>query len=151
MRVENLMSRAAVCCTPDDRLSRAAQLMWEHDCGALPVVDGTGRLVSMITDRDLCMAAYTKGESLTGLRVADAMAPEAAACRSDQTITDAATVMRERRVRRLPVVDANEQVVGVLSFHDIVGAAARAARSSPRNGLTDRMIVRTLADIGARA
>jgi predicted transcriptional regulator len=60
-RIEKLMHRPVVTCHVNDSLANAARLLWEQDCGALPVVDERGRVVAMITDRDICMVAYTQG------------------------------------------------------------------------------------------
>jgi Mg/Co/Ni transporter MgtE len=67
--VRDLMTTAVRSCTTGDNLQRAAQIMWESDCGVVPVVDRDGRLVGMITDRDICMAAYTQGKPLSHIGV----------------------------------------------------------------------------------
>ena len=69
MKVEQVMNRNVKTCRSSDSLDRAAQLMWENDCGCVPIVDDEGRGVGMVTDRDVCMAAYTQGGPLTHLRV----------------------------------------------------------------------------------
>jgi CBS domain-containing protein len=75
MRVEQIMTRQVSSCSPDTSLAEAAQLMWDHDCGCLPVCTGNGasRVAGVITDRDICMAALFKAQPLYELRVADAM------------------------------------------------------------------------------
>jgi CBS-domain-containing membrane protein len=75
MRVEQLMTRDVKVCRAEDTLSRAAQLMWEHDCGCVPVIgtNGDGRLVGIITDRDIAMAAYTQGWPQSAIPVSTAM------------------------------------------------------------------------------
>ena len=73
MQVRQLMNQPAVTCSPRDTLHRAAGLMWEHDCGALPVVDDNGHIAGMITDRDICMAAYTQGRPLHAVPVNEIM------------------------------------------------------------------------------
>ncbi len=76
MNVSDLMTTAVKSCVIGDSLQRAAQLMWENDCGVVPVLDGEGRVVGMITDRDICMAAYTHGQALWQLPVSGAMAKQ---------------------------------------------------------------------------
>ncbi|HVS11206.1 MAG TPA: CBS domain-containing protein, partial [Planctomycetota bacterium] len=80
MKVEQLMTRDVKACAPQDSLSRAAQLLWESDIGALPVVDSEGRVVGMVTDRDVCMAAYFKGRPLAEIRVDETMARKVYSC-----------------------------------------------------------------------
>ena len=111
MRVEQLMTRDVKVCRAEETLSRAAQLMWEHDCGCVPVTgtNGDGRLVGIITDRDIAMAAYTQGWPLSAIPVSTAMEKEVIACHADDVINRAEAFMRERKVRRLPVLDRNEQ------------------------------------------
>ena len=82
MRIEQLMTKSPKSCQPSDTLSEAAQMMRDHDCGCLPVTagDGSQRVVGMITDRDICMAAQFQGRPLRELRVRDAMATDVWAC-----------------------------------------------------------------------
>jgi len=119
MKIRELMTTNVACCSPADSDNRAAQLMWENDCGVLPVVDPEGRTVGMVTDRDLCMAAYTKGRTLGQLSVADAMSHEVFGCKEEDSLEDALGVMRKHRVRRLPVLDGERHVVGILSLNDL--------------------------------
>jgi CBS domain-containing protein len=129
MKAEHLMTRALTC-GPGDTLNRAAQLMWDHDVGMLPVVDSELRPIGAITDRDICMAAYTQGGPLWALRVETAMAKTVFTCRLDDTVSTAAETMQQKRVRRLPVVDIGGRVAGVLSLDDLAtqAAADRASR-----------------------
>jgi CBS domain-containing protein len=131
MRVEQLMSKQVYWCRPEDTLDRAAQLMWDHDCGALPVCSGDGetRVAGMITDRDICMSALFQGRPLHEIRISDAMTRESRVCRPDDAAADAEKTMRSAQVRRLPVVSAGGQLVGIISLADIALEAAREARS----------------------
>src|SRR4029077_16150960 len=114
-RVRDLMSREVITCTPDMELARVGWLMWEGDCGSLPVVR-EGKIAGMITDRDLCMAAAMKPRPCTEIRVAEAMsAGDVALVREDGSLEDALARMAERRVRRLPVLNAAGDLVGILS------------------------------------
>jgi CBS domain-containing protein len=114
-----IMTGPVRTCCFSDSLNRAAELMWEHDCGAVPVVDAEGRLSGIITDRDICMAAYTQGVALSAIRVGDTMSVPAHACRADDTVAKAATLMAEAEVRRLPVVDKEDYPIGIVSVADI--------------------------------
>ena len=125
MLVEQLMSRPVLCCRPDDTLATAAQLMWEHDCGFLPVVTDTGapQATGVITDRDICMCALFQGKRLCEINVSEAMAKHAHVCHASDKLADAEQLMREARVRRLPVIDEKDRLVGVISLADLAQEA----------------------------
>jgi CBS-domain-containing membrane protein len=128
MMVREMMSFPVRTCLLQDSLERAAQMLWEHDCGVLPVIDSEGHIGALITDRDICMAAYTRGQRLADLRVADSMSRSIVTCRSDEDVTVAAQLMVENCVRRLPIVDADGKLCGLLSLNDLaVGAAKNPA------------------------
>lgn len=118
-RVEDIMSTHVVGCRADDRLNKAAQIMWEHDCGSVPVVDEGSRVVGIITDRDMCMAAYTQGKSLIEIPVSSACSHEVQTCSRSDTITRAEELMTRAQVRRLPVVDDAGVLAGMLSMSDL--------------------------------
>jgi CBS domain-containing protein len=132
MKVSELMTKQVKSCLADEDLNRAAQIMWENDCGVLPVVDVTQRVVGMITDRDVCMAAYTRGGPLVSLRVGDAMAKQVISCSLEDSLEAAMSAMRKARVRRLPVVDPLGKLSGILSLNDLAREAARQRKSSGR-------------------
>jgi CBS domain-containing protein len=121
--VRKLM-RAPATCTQDDSLSRSAQIMWDADCGAVPVVDGEGAVVGMITDRDVCMAAYTRGLPLEAMTVGSAMSKQVFSCTPEASIGQALRLMAEKQVRRLPVTE-NGKLVGVVSLADVARDIAR--------------------------
>lgn len=126
MHVQDLMTQPIATCHVNDPLNLAAQLMWNHDCGFLPVVNDEGVLTGVLTDRDICMAAYTQGRRLDDIPVSTAMATEVFTCAPDARLEGAEHVMRNKRVRRLVVVDTHNRPIGVLSVDDIVRSEARA-------------------------
>jgi CBS domain-containing protein len=132
MKVENLMSREVQACRAEDTLNHAAQLMWEHDCGAIPVVDSLGREIGILTDRDICMAAYTRGLPLEAIRVCETMGCAVYTCRPEDTLSAALIRMRDHKVRRLPVVDQQDRLVGILSFNDIVREVANESQPAAK-------------------
>jgi len=142
MQVERMMVHEVRTCRAHDSLNAAAQIMWEYACGCVPVVDEQGRPVGFLTDRDICMAAYTQGGLLQTLRVETAMARNVIACRADDELADAARIMRERGVRRLPVVNQDGRLVGLLSIDDLACESQRNLR-----GATNRELAALLADI----
>ena len=130
MKTKNLMSSPAVTVHPHDRLAHAAALMWQNDCGALPVVDKDGRVGAMVTDRDVCMAAWSTGKPLHELRVQDAMSKSVVSIRADDDVGLAVDRMAMHQVHRLPGVDEHERPVGVLSLNDL----ARRGDKDPQLG-----------------
>jgi len=142
--VAALMETEVHTCTPGDTLARAAQLMWEGDCGCAPVVaeDGSGRLVGMLTDRDVCMASWTSGRRLAELPVRDAMATRLCTCAPIEPVTEALERMRAAQVRRLPVVDAEGRLRGILSLAD--AARAAAGERGPAGAVSAAELGRTL-------
>jgi CBS domain-containing protein len=150
MRVEQLMARPVQSCRAEDTLARAAQLMWDHDCGSLPVCGGDGvtRVVGVITDRDICMCALFQNKALQELRVSEAMAKHVQLCRSGDSLADAEKTMREARIRRLPVVNDEDALVGMISLADLAQEAARE-RATTSQEITDTEVGDTLAAICA--
>jgi CBS domain-containing protein len=151
MRIEQIMSRDVGTCRPGDPLSAAARIMWERDCGCVPVVepeDGAARVVGMLTDRDICIAAYTQGRPLADITVESAMARSVRSCRSRDSLATALKVMERSQLRRLPILDQNDHLVGMLSLAD---AAREAAREHGRGAkdVTDAQIGEALEAISA--
>jgi CBS domain-containing protein len=150
MRVEQLMTRTVQSCGPEDTLEHAAQLMWNYDCGCLPVCSGDGvtRTVGIVTDRDICMGALFQGKPLRELRVGDAMAKQLLTCRPGDSVAEAEAIMRRARIRRMPVVDAENMLVGVISLADLAREANRE-QTAPHREITEVEITDTLAAICA--
>jgi CBS-domain-containing membrane protein len=148
MRVDQLMTKQVQSCQPEDTLDRAAQLMWDHDCGCLPVCTGNGarRALGVITDRDICMCALFHGEPLRALRVSDAMAKQVCVCRPGDSLAAAEQVMRDAHIRRLPVVDEQGALIGMISLADLAREAARE-ETQPQQEITETEIGYTLAAI----
>jgi CBS domain-containing protein len=129
MRIQEIMSEPPMTCSSNESVNAAARLMWEHDCGVVPIVDDDYRVVGIVTDRDICMAAYTQGRRLVDIPVTAAMSKEVFSCRPGDGVDAAERLMQEKQVRRLPVVDDLGRVIGVLSLND-VALAARPVRSA---------------------
>lgn len=136
MNVESWMTPDPVSCHPEDRDDEAARKLWETDCGVLPVVGADGRVVGLITDRDLCMSAYTKGRQLGEMQVSEAMSSEVEGCAPGDDLERALRRMAERRVRRLPVLDERQRLVGVLSLNDVFRHVAELPEGKEKARLT---------------
>ena len=118
MRVAEMMTRDVRTCFPTDSLNRAAQIMWEGDCGCVPVVDVQGTVVGIVTDRDVCMAAYTQGRRLAEMTVESAASKNVVTVGEGDSLHRAECLMHDAQVRRLPVLDSQGRLVGLLSISD---------------------------------
>lgn len=151
MLVAELMTRNTTSVRADQTLADAAQLMWDCDCGALPVVDGA-RAIGMITDRDICMATWSRGAPPSAIGVTEAMSQNVVHCSANDSIGRAEAIMQSNQVRRLPVVDAEERLIGILSLADIARATERAklVPDGAGNGLAATLAGICRAPISAR-
>lgn len=132
MKIRDFMTQGVYTVRPDDSLETAARKMWEHDCGVLPVVNEHGHVIAMLTDRDACMAAYTQGKPLSKIRVASAMSKGVITCHRDDSPFAAERAMRERQIRRLPIVDDFGRLVGIVSLNDIVLESVTNGKTASR-------------------
>jgi len=123
MKVKEICTRAVKTCTRDTRLSDAGWAMWEGDCGILPVVDEAGKVVGIITDRDICMSTSTKYRPAAEIAVGEAFSDKVLTCRGHDDVRDALKIMRQAGIRRIPVVDAQGKLEGILSLNDVALAS----------------------------
>jgi CBS-domain-containing membrane protein len=149
MLVENLMTREVRTCRAEDTLDAATRIFWEADCGCAPVVDCDGRVVGIVTDRDVAIAAYTQHRPLADIPVSVAMSRQVYSCGPQDTVASAEKVMRSAQVRRLPVVDAEGLLVGLISLNDIALEAARERSTRRQKEVSDAEVGETLASICA--
>jgi len=115
----DVMTREPVYCQPDDSVTVAADLMRTHNVGALPVVEPGGRLVGIVTDRDLVVKVVAGDAPVGGAKVRAAMTGSPATCLEGDDVKDALALMASRQVRRVLVVDANGGLVGIIAQADI--------------------------------
>src|SRR5262245_28720058 len=125
MKIEELMTRRVVAARADTDLAHVARLMWDNDCGCVPVVDAEDKVVGIVTDRDVCMSAYFGGRELRELRASGCMASELLTCRPGEPAANVVRRMGERKVRRALVTDEQGHLVGLVSLGDLFNAAAR--------------------------
>jgi len=151
MNVGQLMTQNVRACQAEDTMDTAAQLMWENDCGCVPVVDAKRRVVGMLTDRDICMAAYTQGGVLRALRVSSAMSKQVHACTPEDALSVAEELMRAKQIHRLPVVDADGHLVGIISLNDIAREAERERAHAKKEVTTDEIGLAVAAICKARS
>ena len=120
MKVDELMTKNPACVTPADTVEEAARLMKEHDAGAIPVVESQGerRLVGMITDRDIAIRVVGAGKTSSTM-VRDVMTGGPDAARACDDVDEVEKIMTRRQVRRVPVVDENQRLVGIIAQADL--------------------------------
>jgi CBS domain-containing protein len=123
MKAAELFQREIVTCSARDSLQQVAELMWKFDVGCLPVASDDGRVTGMITDRDVCMAAYLQGAPLRSITVSSVMSREVVTCKAGDDLRDIELAMRHRQIRRVPVTDDLGRLIGMISLNDIARAA----------------------------
>lgn len=133
MKAGELMTSEPACCTPEDTVQRAAELMQTCDCGCIPVVknDGSKRLIGVVTDRDLALRATARGKG-PDTQVLEVMSTEVSTCRADDDLGTVEGIMAREQVRRVPVVDHQGCCVGMISQADL--ALNRSAASDGELG-----------------
>ena len=123
--VRELMTPDPAFCTPQDSIIRVAQMMVREDCGIIPVVqtEGDRRLAGVITDRDIVLRVVSEGREPTGTPVGEVATPDPVTVDPQQTLDEALRLMAEHQVRRLPVVEEDGRLVGVLAQADVAREA----------------------------
>lgn len=125
MKVKDAMHKHATWVTADTSVTAAAKLMRDQDIGAIPV-GKNDRLVGMVTDRDIACRALGNGKDLSKLTVSHVMSKPIIYCRAGDNLERAAKLMEKKSVRRLPVIDENKRMVGMLSLGDISNKTSKA-------------------------
>ena len=121
MRVKELQTSDVKSCSGDTDLAAAATIMWDCDCGVVPVVDNERKVIGVITDRDICIATATRSTVPSEIRVRDVMSgQDLHSCGPDDDVRTALATMKTHRVRRLPVLDRQQRLVGIISMNDLV-------------------------------
>ena len=139
MLVKQLMTANVSSCRQDNNLAEIAAIMWNDRCGAMPILDGSGRVMGIITDRDICIALGTRNLKASDVLARDVSPPGFFSCRPDDDAQVALRTMATEEVGRLLVVDEASQLVGIISIDDIIFRAGGG-----RSGLSDREIIETL-------
>jgi CBS domain-containing protein len=120
MLVNEIMKKPPATCTTSDSVTDAAKVMQQHKCGFVPVVDGRGAVVGVVTDRDVCLVVGDKNRAMTHISVLDAMSHPVFSCYGDENVKVSLGTMARRHVRRLPVLDKQGHLIGVLSIDDVI-------------------------------
>ena len=139
MLISEVMTREVRIASPDDTLQSAARVMQEEDFGSLPVAEND-RLVGMLTDRDITIRAVARGLAPQDSKVSEVMSSTVRYVYDDESVRDVAMVMGELHVRRLPVLDREKRLVGIVSLGDLAlskptsaGDALQSIAEAPSN------------------
>ena len=147
MKVRDIMTKTAFSCRSEMSLAEAGALMWEHDCGLLPLLNDAGKVTGVITDRDVCIAVSTRDRLPSQIQIGEVAKAAAIVCAPDDDIHSAMKTMSKERMRRLPVVNTDGNLVGVVSMNDIVLQAERGDGRRPEISFEE--VVRTFQAICA--
>jgi CBS domain-containing protein len=150
MKVEELMTRNVKTCHRGTNLAEVASTLWESDCGALPVLDEEHKVVGIISDRDICLAVATKGRLASEVAVGEITSGRPVfTCKSNDSVQDALATMQQQQVRRIPVVNQENKIEGILSISDVVLAAQKEAWAN-QQGVSYNEAISTLKAICER-
>lgn len=127
MKVKEIMAPNAKAIWLTESLTDAARLMWENDCGVLPIIKDGRKVVGLITDRDICMAMAMREENPSAISVEEVMTGQVYAVNAEDEVDQALHAMQEHKIRRLPVLNAEGELEGMLSMNDVVLNAKASA------------------------
>jgi CBS domain-containing protein len=149
MNVRDVMTTGPARCTPDINLGTAVEILWNANCGMLPVIDQNERVMSVITERDICIALGTRNRLPGEITVGDVATHRPICCSPEDDIQSALAKMAGAKVRRLPVLNAEGKLEGILTMDDVIapivlkGAVRGNGRTSEDDISTLRKRLRT--------
>jgi CBS domain-containing protein len=129
MQVQEIMTTAVECCTPNDTAQRAAEIMRDADTGVVPVLasENEPKVIGIVTDRDLCMAVIASARDARQVCVQECMTGKVVMVRPEDEVDQVADLMAEKQVRRLPVVNEAGAILGIVSLADLAQGPQQAA------------------------
>lgn len=145
MKVREVMTPDAKAIWITESLADAAREMWENDCGVLPIIKDGRKVVGMITDRDICMATAIRDRNPSSISVEEVMNKTVYAAEAEEDVEQALQTMREHKIRRLPVLDPEGELQGIVSMNDIVLKAKERNGKKQQIGYAD--VVKTYQSI----
>ena len=145
MQVREIMTGDVKSCRPETDVATVATMMWEQDCGCVPVVEDDGKVIGMITDRDICMAVATRLRVAREITAGEVISGKVHACSPDDEVSDALRIMQGEKLRRLPVVDGEGRLAGILSLNDL---ARHAKKGGGKKHLSHSEVMATLKSLG---
>jgi CBS domain-containing protein len=126
MEVREIMTKNPACCTPNTRLQQVAKMFVDHDCGCIPVVDSEKDMkpVGVITDRDITCRAVAEGKNPLEMTAGECMSASVVTVTPEMSLDECCSIMEDKQVRRVPVVDANGRCCGMVAQADIAQYAS---------------------------
>jgi CBS domain-containing protein len=123
MKIEKIMTRPAGFCRTDEDLGRAVEIMWEKDCGMVPVVDEEAKVVGTVTDRDAAVSVFLRNEPPAAIKAGEVIGGGVVTCAAKDDVDKALKLMKKHQIKRLPVVDKKGKLEGIISVTDILLAS----------------------------
>lgn len=120
MKVKKIMTKDVGTCSTGENLGKAVFIMWQRDCGIVPVLDGDEKVVGMITDRDICIALTTRNQRASEVLVNDLTRENLISCSPEDSVNSVLKTMAMHKIRRLPVVGKKGNLIGMISIADIL-------------------------------
>ena len=143
MRVRDVMMRTPASCNAQTNLAAAVEILWNRNCGFLPVANAEGKIIGVVTDRDICIALGTRNQLAGEVTVGDVISGKLFACQADDDVRTALATMAQEKVRRLPVIGADGKLEGILSMDDAV-LHAEASHPGKASELSNEDVAVTL-------
>ena len=128
-KCREVMTKDPASCGASDPVSKVAGLMKQHDVGSVPVVEADKRLVGIVTDRDIVVKVVAAGKNAEQTPVKEAMTPNPASCKEDDDLDFALKLMKERQVRRMPIVDGSGRLAGIIAQADVATRVNKDAKT----------------------
>ena len=139
MKVAEIMTSDVFSVTQQQSLNEAAQLMWEHDIGSVPVLGDDNQVVAMLTDRDIAMASYLNGSRLDHIPVSIAESRQVVCCKPDDEMGTVENLMQENQIRRIPVIGESAELLGIVSLNDLACAYSTNGKTMKSKELSDTL------------
>jgi CBS domain-containing protein len=133
MKVRDIMTTDVRACDPAASLAEAAMIMWDNDCGVVPLVNDAGQVAGIITDRDICMALVMKNRLASDITAGEIGVRPVRFCTPDADVRAALDVMRREQLHRLPVIGEGGALVGILSLADVIRHAKKGESKKARH------------------
>lgn len=121
MKCNEVMTKNPVCCLPNDNVVKAAQMMKRVDIGSIPIIETeeNKKLVGILTDRDLALKIVAEGRDPKSTKVEEVMTRNVVTCRTDDDLQNALEIMAEYQLRRIPVIDSGNRIIGIIAQADV--------------------------------
>ena len=145
MQIREVMTREVKSCRSDTNLAEAATIMWENDCGVVPIVDDENQVLGLLTDRDICMAVATKNRLASDIKAGEIISRKVYGCAPDEDVDNALKIMELMQIRRVPVFSKDRSLQGILSLTDLILKAEKSGR--PNGSISYDEVIQTLKGI----